>query len=213
MRKAIWTYGTAACLAAAAIALPATGAQAQELGQYLFQKLLGQDDSPAINYSERANLVLPPSNDLPPPASKQALNEDPNWPKDPDNEKARKASEDSVGPASSNSELLTRDQLATGSTPPARITKSNSQTEMESHRASNPVNPKVLARRGSFTKSAEPLDPTVCPQRRTLVDPPACINKPLASAPLDGNEPLPSEAEAEANKPWYQKVWKFGGGD
>jgi hypothetical protein len=205
----------AAAALAGALALPATGAQAQNIGQYLFNKLLGQDtDEPAINYSEKAPLVMPKTRDLPQPMSKAAT-DDPNWPKDPDAEKRKKkASADSLGPASNNTELLSQEELARG----ARVgspanQKATYQTEMEYKRASNPVSPTVMAKRGSFAAvDTPPLDPNVCPPRRTLVDPPGCINKPLASAPLDANAELPSEIEAEQNKPWYQKVWKFGGG-
>jgi hypothetical protein len=203
----------AAAALAAALAVPAGSAEAQTVPN-LFQKILGvSNDEPAINYSERAPLVIPPKRDLPAPGGVQAAGEDPNWPKDPDENKRRKqaASPDSRGPASNNTELLTRDELALG-TRDATEQRSNYETERESKTMSNPVNPKVLAHRGGFGAPEEPLDPSVCPQRRSLVDPPGCINKPLASAPLKGDEPLPSEADAEANKPWYQKIWGFGGG-
>lgn len=200
-----------------ALSLPALPVQAQSLTQSIFSKLLGTDtDEPAINYSERAPLVIPPKRDLVSPQSKAELEADPAWPKDPDVEKRRKkaASAESRGPASSNSELLSDEEMAAGTlTGPARDQRSPAQADREYEKMSNPVNPKVLAKRGSFGTEETPLDPTVCPTRKSLIDPPDCINKPLASAPLDGNEPLPSELSAEENKPWYEKVWKFGGGN
>jgi len=205
----------AAAALAGALALPTGSAQAQNMGEYLFNKLLGQDtDEPAINYSEKAPLVMPKSRELPQPMSKVAITEDPNWPKDPDAEKRKKkASAQSVGPASSNTELASQEELAKGTRAgPPTNQKTAYEVETEYKRMSNPVNPKVLARRGNFGPDEAPLDPATCPPRRTLVDPPGCINRPLASAPLDANAELPSEVAAEQNKPWYQKVWKFGGG-
>jgi hypothetical protein len=198
---------------AAALALPAGGAEAQSVPN-LFQKILGTgNDQPAINYSERAPLVIPPKRDLPAPGAAAVATEDPDWPKDPDENKRRKlaASPDSRGPASSNSELLTRDEMALG-TRESTDQRSNYELERESKTMSNPVNPKVLARRGSFGAPEEPLVAGQEPARKSLIDPPTGMRTPLASAPLAGDEPLPSEADAEANKPWYQKIWGFGGG-
>ena len=44
-----------------------------------------------IDYRERSPLVVPPSLDLPPPASTQAEVNVPNWPKDPDEARRKKA--------------------------------------------------------------------------------------------------------------------------
>jgi len=205
-------------LAAATVVviLSAGSAEAQSLGQSLFSKLLGtSDDQPAINYSERAPLVLPPKRELAPPADATALQQDPSWPKDADAEKRRKkASEDSRGPASSNTELATREEMEAGTLRgPSQDTRSSFQAEQEYKRMSNPVNPKALARSGTFGTPAEPFVAGVEPTRRSLIDPPKGYRAPLATAPLAGNEPLPSEVAAEENKPWYQKVWKFGGGN
>jgi len=47
-------------------------------------------EKPGIEYRERSPLVVPPSLDLPPPASTQAKNA-PNWPKDPDEKRRKEA--------------------------------------------------------------------------------------------------------------------------
>jgi hypothetical protein len=44
------------------------------------------------------------------------------------------------------------------------------------------------------------------PPRRSLTDPPAGYRKPLASAPIGGDEPLPSQANDTV--PWYERVFK-----
>jgi len=197
---------------AAAFALSTSGAQAQSIGQNLFQKLLGTgDDQPAINYSERAPLVIPPKRDMPAPVVKQSEGEDPNWPKDPDENKRRKqqASADSRGPASGNTELLSQDELAVGTRAGGSADQKNySAAERDYNHMANPVNPKVLAKRGNFGPPVEPLVPGQEPPRRNLIDPPTGMRTPLATAPLGGDEPLPSEVDADANKPWYQKLWK-----
>jgi hypothetical protein len=70
-------------LAFAASALIAAPAVAQEAG--VIRSILGavglvEPDRPAIEYRERAPLVVPPSRDLPPPAD--ALSANPQWPDD-----------------------------------------------------------------------------------------------------------------------------------
>ena len=88
MRTKIW-LGLAAATALMVIA-PAGAANAQSV-QGFFQKILGtEDDTPPINYSDRAPLVKPGKLDLPPPGSATTNASDPNWPNDPD-EKKRKA--------------------------------------------------------------------------------------------------------------------------
>jgi hypothetical protein len=52
---------------------------------------------PAIDYHERAPLVLPPKMDLPPPAA-TAAQRDKSWPQDPDVLAARKAQEEAKAP-------------------------------------------------------------------------------------------------------------------
>lgn len=199
-------------LTLAAVLAPAP-AKAQAV-QSLFSRLLGSDtEEPSINYSERAPLVIPPKRDMREPKDSAALEQDPNWPKDPDAGKRRKKeNEDSRGPVSGNSELLPQDQMALGTlSGPGQDTRTQSDLDQEFKRMSNPVNPKQLAKRGHFGPVEEPLQPGIEPPRKSLVDPPKGLRAPLASAPLGGDEPLPSEEEARNNRPWYQKVWDFQG--
>src|SRR6195952_557086 len=79
-------------------------------------------ENTGIEYRERSPLVIPPRNDLPPPA---AAAETPaaNWPKDPDIQKRRAAKEarkkDNKDPREA-SRILTPSELAKGTTAPAR---------------------------------------------------------------------------------------------
>ena len=204
---------TTAAAIGLAMALSTGAVQAQSIGQSLFSKLIGgDDDSPAINYSERPPLVLPGQrNVMRTPEDATAVEADPSWPKDPDEKKRKKkAVADGRGPASSNTELLSQDELATGSLQGGRQDRRTAmQMEEEYNRMSNPISPTKLRRKGTFGASTEPLTPGVEPPRVKLVEPPPGYRKPLASASLDPDVPLPSEQEALARKPWYQKVWDF----
>jgi len=73
-------------LAFAASAMFVAPAAAQEAG--LTRGILGilgltPPDRPAIEYRERAPLVVPPGRDLPPPIPPDALSTNPQWPDDP----------------------------------------------------------------------------------------------------------------------------------
>jgi hypothetical protein len=48
-------------------------------------------NKPGIDYRERSPLVVPPTTDLPPPASAQEAKAAPNWPKDPDEKRRKEA--------------------------------------------------------------------------------------------------------------------------
>jgi len=206
------TMLTSAAAVGLAMALSTGAAEAQSIGQSLFSKLIGgEDDSPAINYSERAPLVLPGQRTMRAPEEANAEAENPAWPKDPDVKKKRKkAVADGRGPASGNTELLSQDELATGSLAGARQDqRSAAEMENEYNKMSNPVSPTKLRRKGTFGASAEPLVPGVEAPRAKLVEPPSGYRKPLATASVDPDAPLPSEVAAAENKPWYQKVWDF----
>jgi hypothetical protein len=70
-----------AAILAAAMALPGA-VQAQDGGLFGILGLTPQEKE-AIDYRERAPLVVPPSRDLPQPVEYSAIDEA-NWPKDPD---------------------------------------------------------------------------------------------------------------------------------
>jgi len=203
---------TAAAAAGLAMALSTGAAEAQSIGQSLFSKLIGgDDDAPAINYSERAPLVLPGQRTMRTPEQANAEAENPAWPKDADvKKKKKKALADGRGPASGNTELLSQDELATGSLAGARQDQRTAfEIENDYNKMANPVSPTKLRRKGTFGASAEPLIPGVEPPRKKLVQPPAGYQVPLATASVDPDTPLPSEASASENLPWYKKVWSF----
>jgi hypothetical protein len=89
--------------------------------------LTGKDKEPAIDYRERARLVLPPKMVLPPPGS-SAAQRTAAWPVDPDVEKARKEKDSVAAILESQSDLkamrsgnrLSPDQLRVDPTKPGQ---------------------------------------------------------------------------------------------
>jgi hypothetical protein len=76
-------------------------------------------ENTGIEYRERSPLVIPPKNDLPPPASAAVEAPAPNWPKDPDVQKRKAAAaarkKDNKDPREA-SRILTPSELAAGKT-------------------------------------------------------------------------------------------------
>ncbi len=205
MRTKIW-LGLAAATALIVIA-PTGSANAQSV-QSFFQKILGTgDDAPPINYSDRAPLVKPGKLDLPPPGSATSNETDPNWPNDPD-EKKRKAA--GIIPRSlpkNGDGRLSPEEMANGKLtgPSAAVSDPNSY-RIGNNVGSAPLKPSELQKRINTGEDNTPLVVGQEPQRRALTDPPPGYRKPLASAPIGGDEPLPSEGNQTT--PWYERIFK-----
>ena len=123
-------------------------AQAQELSNFIGKVLGFTDDSPQINYSERAPLVIPPKRDMRQPAANPAQ-ADPSWPKDPDEKKrARLAKEEFTrGPGEGNAQRLTPEEQAAGVLDgPSRDQRTPSQINYDYDHASRAVSPVELNR-------------------------------------------------------------------
>ncbi|MDQ0394981.1 hypothetical protein [Labrys monachus] len=189
---------------------PVGAAQAQSLGQNLFQKMFGTTGAnPEINYSERAPLVMPNRRDLQSPGKAKSAENDPNWPDDPDEKKRRQADlpEPRVSPNGNN--LLSSEEMKAGTLRHASAEESFRSTDSrEVEHDSRPLKPSELQKRLNFGPNSDntPLAPGQEPPRHSLTDPPTGYRAPLASAPLNGDEPLPSEAGQD--KPWYERLWR-----
>lgn len=204
MRIKIW-LGLAAATALVALA-PAGAANAQSLGQNFFQKMLGTgDDAPAINYSDRAPLAKPGKLDLPPPGTAATSDNDPNWPVDPDYKKRKAAGVIPRSKSEHGDGRLSAEEMAAGRVPGAGV-----PTEPEPFDAakasSRALKPSELQKRLNLGEDTTPLAAGVEPPRRSLTEPPPGYRKPLASAPLAGNEPLPSEGNKSES--WFDRVFK-----
>jgi hypothetical protein len=200
--------GVAAAAVLASLA-PIGGAQAQQLTN-IFQRMLGtSDDAPPINYSERAPLVIPGKRDMHQPGATSSADNDPNWPNDPD-EKKRKAAGKLDKHKGPNDVMLRPDEMKGTGVSPGYGGDLNSSEALDPEKSSSRVlKPSELQRRLNFGPDAAdntPLVPGQEPPRRGLTDPPSGYRAPLASAPVGGDEPLPSEEGQDL--PWYQRLWK-----
>jgi hypothetical protein len=193
---------------ALALAVASTGAQAQ---MSIFSNFFGvQEDTPAINYSERPPLVLPKKRELASPADSADAgfqSQQGEWPNDPDEIKRRKL-KDKAGlmPAGDTSAPLSPDQLrAVGNNPQAVIDERTAKLDALNATGA-PLPPDVLRSQKfrGLTPIEEPLVAGQEPTRRSLVDPPPGLRVPVASAPVDGSGELPSEIAAKGkSKGWF----------
>lgn len=121
-----------------------------------------------IEYKARAELVLPPNSQLPPPEEKTALSQSAAWPDDPDQTR----------PANTSGEIpeeFRRGRLARGSSvqdpnvSPIDVTEMNTAQRLEAQR-------KFREQRAAMTSG----DPT---HRKYLTDPPVEYRVPSPDAP------------------------------
>lgn len=204
MRTQIW-LGLAAATALGVMA-PIGAANAQSATQSFFQKILGTgDDAPQINYSERAPLVKPGKLDLPPPGSATTNASDPNWPNDPDEKKRKAAGTTSRSLPKNGDGRLSPDEMAAGRIPGAGAVDKPAPFN-EAKVSSVPLKPSELQKKIDTGEDNTPLVPGQEPVRRSLTEPPPGYRAPLASAPVNGDEPLPSEGNQPV--PWYERIFK-----
>jgi hypothetical protein len=138
-----------------------------------------------IDYRERSPLVVPPKLDLPPPESVKTEIKDPNWPKDPD-EQRRKAAiaarkKDNKDPREA-SRILTPSELNAGKTAPT--SRTNNDPVQPGNSFNNPIlSPSQLGFTGSFSSlfggnKAETAPFEGEPTRESLTQPPTGYQTP-----------------------------------
>jgi hypothetical protein len=138
-----------------------------------------------IDYRERSPLVVPPKLDLPPPESVKTEIKDPNWPKDPD-EQRRKAAiaarkKDNKDPREA-SRILTPSELNAGKTAPT--SRTNNDPVQPGNSFNNPIlSPSQLGFTGSFSSlfggnKAETAPFKGEPTRESLTQPPTGYQTP-----------------------------------
>ena len=138
---------TAALGAGLAVALVAAPARAADDGVPIDTKIirsilgglgLQRGDDPQIDYHERAPLVLPPSEALPPPASSNAaILANPGWPRDPDLAAAKAAADlernrNVTAEREAEENRLTEDQMAPGAKTNPALARRVSKTKVTS---------------------------------------------------------------------------------
>lgn len=182
-------------IALAALLAGAPAAFAQE-EPTAFQKVLGtlgvleipSDDAPV--YRERPPLVVPPAVQLPAPRNPDELAKQyPEWPKDPDVERRRKAATATRQSSSVRDEdffsgrLLSPSEINRGKTKKGASTGASSNTAgAELAAGKERYTPSELGFKGWFQKE-KPVVFTEEPARQRLTEPPAGYRTPSANAP------------------------------
>ena len=186
---------------AGVIALLATAgsAQAQERGELMRDTLstLGLLEKPqaAINYHERAPLVMPPKLDgkaLPPPRARAAA---PQWPREPEAVARDREAEERRAPRGNqiqgryndNNATLSIDEMRGGRRAGANMTTEVERKPGDNNRDSFWVNPLDLMR-GASDDRAEPSD--VEPTRDILTQPPTGYRKAPKKVVVTNSDPI-----------------------
>lgn len=182
-------------LAVAALLAGAPAASAQEEPS-AFQSVLGKlgileipsDDAP--EYRERAPLVVPPAVQLPPPRNPEDIAKQfPEWPKDQDLERRRKAAAlKKRGPSSMidadffSGRLLSRNELNRGTTKGGGTGVSSNSAGGELAAGKERYSSTELGFKGWFAKE-KPVVFTEEPVRQRLTEPPTGYRTPSPNAP------------------------------
>jgi len=177
---------TASLIGAAFAGAAISGAKAEDSIFADVLSTIGMPPSPhaAIEYRERAPLVLPPSRDLPPPES--AATTDPSWPKDPDVERARRDIEDEKLPATQSwryianredSNRISAQEIRGGRTAGPGIATGPSIEERI-----NPVLSTQELNKGRISGKADDWSKVGEPKRVRLTDPPVGYRTPAETA-------------------------------
>ncbi len=198
-----------------AIACGSAGAWAQNASEEelpadtkFFRKLLKEfgmqlgDD--AVEFRERAPLVVPPSRALPPPQTGNVTARNPAWPKDPDvrrrNEAVTTAAQKARlrGAAEAMEEegrALRPSELEVG-----RIATRSNESVQSPDDSARPLKPSDLGTKGLLdlfsTKPAAPVEFTQEPPRTSLTEPPRGYQTPSGAQPYG-----PGTARREPAKP------------
>jgi hypothetical protein len=170
-------------------------AKAQELGEF-FNKMLNGAQTEDHSITEKAPLVVPPSNVLPKPKTVN-LDDDKAWPQDPDviKKKKRAKGDDDLEPGELIQKLLGQDnQQPMVAGPPAPPISGR-------HPDTAPLSAEEIARQNAVLKQvAEQNRITQSGIRGGLTQPPVEIRKKATITP----EIEAAAQKAGEGKPWYQ---------
>ena len=203
----------AACALALAAVLTAAPARAEDDEPSIDQKLIRglmeglglKRDGEAINYQERAPLVIPPGRDLPPPENGDIAISNPAWPKDPDVTRRREAARmERNRNISEEREIeqnpLRPEQLTPGGNP--RTPPSRRQQSVNSGQDGDRMTPSELGYKGGLwgsifgDKDDEVVRFTGEPSRSTLTEPPPGYQTPSPDQPYGaGKGPGPKATD------------------
>jgi hypothetical protein len=138
----------------------------------------------AIEYRERAPLVLPPSRDLPPPEAPATT--DASWPKDPDVERARRDIEDEKLPATQSWRYIANredpNRISTEELRGGRVSGRGPATGPSEQERLNPVLSASELNKGRAAAKVDDWSKNGEPKRVRLTDPPPGYRTPAESA-------------------------------
>jgi hypothetical protein len=171
-------------------------------------------DNRGIDYRERSPLVVPPKLDLPPPETTKAEVKDPNWPKDPDEARRKKAiaarKKENKDPME-QSRLLTAEELNKGRVAAGSGTRGTSDSAVPGGEpgATAILDPSQLGFDGKWSRllggnKAEVAPFKGEPTRDSLTQPPAGYQTPSPNFAY-GTGPKES-----LNKVWDPAAGKYG---
>lgn len=153
---------------------------------------LGSEEKPPIDYKPRGGIVAPKSTALPPPGSAPeataSVANDPNWPKDPDEQRRQKAAAEAQAAANSP---IPNFILPKGKTSyDVATNESTEQTRAEGKQAWDAVH---KGKTGSYDANGNPT-------RKYLTEPPVAYRAPDPNAPM--KEPDKTEGKFNLSKLW-----------
>ena len=181
----------------AAVSLP-QGVRAQDDEPSFEQKIIRGilkgvglvEDDPTIDYHERAPLVVPPGTSLPPPQRDANAVGGSNWPKDPDVERARRASaiqDNQPIMRTDNGNTLGIDEIRRGTVKKKPVaTKDPNDISRSGDRfvgAGDRLTPQGLGFAGWGSKKDDKIVFTGEPERSRLTQPPAGLQTPSPTQP------------------------------
>ncbi|MBB3930471.1 hypothetical protein GGR25_001510 [Kaistia hirudinis] len=195
-RKLALIVGSAALLGLAGCSGTTYGtgvsAEEQTLKDVMSLASLGSDEKPPIDYKPRGGIVAPKSTALPPPGSAPeataSVANDPNWPKDPDEQRRQKAAAEAQAAANSP---IPNFILPKGKTSyDVATNESTEQTRAEGKQAWDALH---KGKTGSYDANGNPT-------RKYLTEPPVAYRAPDPNAPM--KEPDKTEGKFNLSKLW-----------
>jgi hypothetical protein len=183
-------------LAASSVAtLPAKAQGLLDIGRILLG--LPGEEKPPIEYRERAPLVVPPSQNLRPPAEAIAPDQRrANWPQDPDVAARRKAAEDARKPVfidtisgreMNASRRMTVDEVRAGRVAGQEVVRAPQQMIDDRARANVMGGLTTLREMDQQISGAPGADGSIAraePRREFLTEPPSGLRRPADNAPF-----------------------------
>jgi hypothetical protein len=173
----------------------------------LLESLGLRRDGEAINYQERAPLVIPPRLDLPPPEKSDTVANNPDWPKDPDvaQRKLEQKQERERNKTSGTEQIeieqnpLRPSQMTPGGNPRTVARRGKSATALGEN--GTRMTPSQLGYKGGLfsnmfgsNKDDEAVRFTGEPARASLTDPPAGYQTPSPDQPYGTGKGPPPKA-------------------